>query len=263
MIQTPYIFKCFAILLCLSTVLFFGCAEKPDSPSIPSEEVESVSSQSSIPVADGEKKTFALLRAKFPGSLLDKDFKTLRELANSALYLAYVKRTEQQAKSFKTKPFKTFNEFLDTTPPSADSLLLPLFKKHFRHRPDDQTIAHFYQIVVLFQSFEITEPTGLRVQHLEKKFDRLYTSPIFHNVIDLVRGNRKEFDAFEDAYQNLAKERSEAARKEVQERFHKYAQDDGFLWLAIEEPRTFGFILNTFADPLTTNHFLSWVNSNK
>lgn len=166
-----------------------------------------------------------------------------------------MKDTEQH-----TKTFRTFEAFLNTTPPDAKSLLRPLFHQHLQHAPDAKEIAIFYQIVVLFESFEITAYIGRFVEPLEEKFERLYTNPIFNAV---ARRDRKKFITFEDAYQNLAKKNSENRKKRIQELFRKHGQDDGLLWLAIEEPRTFGLILNTFVDPLTTDDFLFWVNPDK
>ena len=246
--------KRFLMLLLLSTVPFFGCTEKPDAPSIPPEEAEPISLQPLTPVANREKKTFALLRAKFPGSLLDKDFKTLKAVANSLTYRTYVKNTERY-----TKSFRTFEEFLNTTPPDAKSLLLPLFREHLQHTPNAEEIAIFYQIVVLFESFAITHSIGRFVEALHEKFHRLYDDPI---AIAMTAKDPRKFIIFEDAYQDLAKKNSESAKERIQERFQEHGQDEGLLWLAVEEPRTFGLIISTFVH-LTTNDFLSWVNSNK
>lgn len=211
MIQTSYTFKWLAILLCLSTVLFFGCTEKPDAPSISPEETESISSEPFTSVANREKKTFALLRAKFPGSLLDKDFKTLKAVANSLTYRTYVKNTERH-----TKSFRTFEEFFNTTPPDAKSLLLPLFREHLQHTSNAEEIALFYQIVVLFESFAMTHSIGRFVEALDEKFHRLYDDPI---AIAMTAKDPRKFIVFEDAYQDLAKKKSEVLKKEYKNAF--------------------------------------------
>ena len=47
--------------------------------------------------------------------------------------------------------------------------------------------------------------------------------------------------------------------KKTQNILHEHGQDDGLIWLAIQEPRIFGVILNTFIHPLTPADFLHWI----
>ena len=143
--------KLFAVFLFLSMLLFFGCADKPDDIFTLSEEAESVSTLDTVPVANLEERTFSELRAAFPGPLLDENLKTLRVLANSDTYLAFLSRVFKQV-----KPFQTFDEFLDTTPPDAEKKIRPIFKQHLPHLIiNDQDIASFYELATIEQSMVI------------------------------------------------------------------------------------------------------------
>lgn len=116
MIQASSVLKRITILLFFSVFLFFGCTDKSDDPLIvASEEAGSVSTLDTVPVANLEERTFAKLQTAFPEPLLDENLKTLRVLANSDTYLAFLSRVSEQV-----KPFQTFDEFLDTTPPDAE-----------------------------------------------------------------------------------------------------------------------------------------------
>ena len=258
MIQGSFIFKRIAILLFLSVSLFFGCTDKSDDTLvIPSEETAPVSTLDAVPVANLEEKTFSELRAAFPVPLLDENLKTLQTLANSDIYLEFLSRISKQV-----KPFQTFDEFLDTTPPDAEKEIRPIFKQHLPHLIiNDQDIASFYELATIEQSLVIL--TNLRVHpkplHLiEAEIRALKNAPFFRWFPP------KEIEphiqqAFWKAYVTFVVEANEIARKKIQDTLHEHGQDDGLIWLAIQEPRILGVVLNTFLDPLIPADFLRWI----
>ena len=238
-------------------LLFSGCADKPDDIFTLSEETESVSTLDTVPVANLEEKTFSELRAAFPGPLLDENLKTLQTLANSDIYLEFLSRVSKQV-----KPFQTFDEFLDTTPPDAEKEIRPIFKEHLPHLIiNDQDIASFYELATIEQSLVIL--TNLRVHpkplHLiEAEIRALKNAPFFRWFPP------KEIEphiqqAFWKAYVTFVVEANEIARKKIQDTLHEHGQDDGLIWLAIQEPRILGVVLNTFLDPLIPADFLRWI----
>ncbi|RKU29999.1 hypothetical protein C6499_07205 [Candidatus Poribacteria bacterium] len=157
MIHKCHILKLFAVFLSLSMLLFSGCADKPDDIFTLSEETAPVSTLDTVPVANLEERTFSELRAAFPGPLLDENLKTLRVLASSDTYLAFLSRVSKQV-----KPFQTFDEFLSTTPPDAEKKIRPIFKQHLPHLIiNDQDIANFHKLATIEQSLAIL--TNLRV----------------------------------------------------------------------------------------------------
>ena len=257
MIHKCHILKLFAVFLSLSMLLFSGCADKPDDIFTLSEETESVSTLDTVPVANLEEKTFSELRAAFPGPLLDENLKTLQTLANSDIYLEFLSRVSKQV-----KPFQTFDEFLDTTPPDAEKEIRPIFKEHLPHLIiNDQDIASFYELATIEQSLVIL--TNLRVHpkplHLiEAEIRALKNAPFFRWFPP------KEIEphiqqAFWKAYVTFVVEANEIARKKIQDTLHEHGQDDGLIWLAIQEPRILGVVLNTFLDPLIPADFLRWI----
>ena len=177
MIQARHVLKLIAIFF--SVFLSFGCTDKSDDPLIiSSEETESVSTLDTVPVANLEERTFAKLQTAFPGPLLDENLKTLRALANSDIYLAFLSRVSKQV-----KPFQTFNEFLSTTPPDAEKKIRPILKQRLAHLViNDQDIASFYELATIEQSLIIL--TNLRVHpkppHIKEASTRaLKNAPFF------------------------------------------------------------------------------------
>ena len=113
--------KLFTVLLFLSILLLSGCIDQTDNTLTSREETESVSTLDAVPVANLEERTFFKLRAAFPGPLLDENLNTLQTLVNSDIYLAFLSRVSKQV-----KPFQTFDEFLETTPPDAEKKIRPI-----------------------------------------------------------------------------------------------------------------------------------------
>ena len=265
MIQANYVFKFTAILLFLSVFLFFGCTDKSDDPLIVSSgETEPVSTLDTVPVANLEERTFSKLRAAFPGPLLDENLKTLQTLANSDTYLAFLSRA-RVSKQVKVKPFQTFDEFLDTTPPDAEKKIRPIFKRHLAHFViNDQDIANFHKLATVEQSLVIL--TNLRVHpkplHLKEAETRaIKNAQFFRWLPPEIQPHIHQ--AFWKTYVKFVVEANEIGRKKIQDTLHEHGQDDGLIWLAIQEPRILGIILNTFISPLSPADFLRWIAPEK
>ncbi len=259
MIQTSSVFKLIAILFFLSVFLFSGCTDKSkDTLIISSEETEPVSTLDAVPVANLEERTFSKLRAAFSGPLLDENLRTLQTLANSDIYLEFLSRVSK-----RVKPFQTFDEFLDTTPPDAEKKIRPIFKQRLPHLIiNDQDIASFYEMATIEQSMVIL--INLRVHpappHLiEAETRARKNAPLFRwfppkEIEPHIR------QAFWKVFVKFVVDVNEIARKKMQDTLHEHGQDDGLIWLAIQEPRILGVILNTFIDPLTPADFLRWID---
>ena len=259
MIQASYVFKFIAILLFLSVFLFFGCTDKSeDTLIVSSEKTEPVSTLDAIPVANLEERTFSKLRAAFPGPLLDQNLKTLQILANSDIYLEFLSRVSNQV-----KPFQTFDEFLDTTPPDAEKKIRPIFKQHLPHLViNNQDIASFYEMATIEQSMVILINLRVhpRLPHLiEAETRARKNAPLFRwfppkEIEPHIR------QAFWEVFVKFVVDVNEIAKKKIQDTLHEHGQTEGLIWLAIQEPRIFGVILNTFIDPLTPADFLRWID---
>ena len=260
MIQVSYGFKFIAILLFLSVFLFFGCTDQSnDTLIISSEETESVSSLNAVPIANLEEKTFSKLRAAFPGPLLDEHLKTLQALANSDIYIEFLPRV------FKpVKPFQNFDEFLDTIPPDAEKKIRPILKKHLAHLAiNDQDIAGFYEFAITDQSVTILKNLNFRFHLMPQRIKEAEERAV-KNVPLFRWFPPKDFDphireAFWKDYDKFVEDANETARKTIQNTLHEHGQDDGLIWLAIQEPRIFGIIVNTFIEPVTPADFFRWI----
>lgn len=258
MIQGSSIFKLIAIPLFLSVFLFFGCTDKSgDTLIVSSEETEPVSTLDAVPVANLEERTFSKLRTTFQVSLLDENLKTLQTLANSDIYLEFLSRVSKQI-----KPFQTFDEFLDTTPPDAEKKIRPIFKQHLPHLIiNDQDIASFYELATIEQSLIIL--TNLRVHpkppHVKEAGTRALKNAPFFRWFPPKEIEPHIQQAFWKVYVKFVVEANEIARKKIQDTLHEHGQDDGLIWLAIQEPRILGVVLSTFMDPLIPADFLRWI----
>ncbi len=258
MIQTSSVLKLIAILFFFTVFLFFGCTDKSeDTLIVSSEETEPVSTLNALPVANLEERTFSKLRTTFQGPLLDENLKTLQTLANSDIYLEFLSRVSKQV-----KPFQTFDEFLDTTPPDTEKKIRPIFKQHLPHLViNDQDIASFYELATIEQSMVIL--INLRVHpkppHLIEAETRARKNAPFFRWFPPKEIEPHIRQTFWEVFVKFVVDANEIARKKIQDTLHEHGQDDGLIWLAIQEPRIFGVILNTFINPLTPADFLRWI----
>ena len=259
MIRANYVFKFIVIFLFLSVFLCFGCTDKSeDTLIVSSEETELVSTLDAIPVANLEERTFSKLRAAFPGPLLDEHLKTLQTLANSDIYLAFLTRISKQS-----KPFQTFDEFLNITPPDAEKKIRPIFKQHLAHLIiNDQDIASFHELATIEQSMIIL--INLRVHprppHLIEAETRARKNAPFFRWFPPKEIEPHIRQAFWEVFVKFVVDANEIARKKIQDTLHEHGQDEGLIWLSIQEPRILGIILNTFIAPLTPADFLRWID---
>ena len=260
--MTYKIYTCQQLIrfLCLSILLLSSCTEQSDDMLMTSEETRSnTTTVGSEPVANLEERTFSKLRAAFPGPLLGQDFKTLRALANSDTYIEFLSRV------FKpVKPFQNFDEFLETVPPDAEKKIRPILKKHLAHLAiNDQDIAGFYEFVIIEQSIAILINLNFRFQLMPQRIKEAEERAVKN--LPLFRWfPPKDFDphirqAFWKDYRKFVKDANETARKKTQNTLHEHGQDEGLIWLAIQEPRILGIILNTFIEPVTPADFLRWI----
>ena len=249
--------KLFTVLLFLSILLLSGCIDQTDNTLTSREETESVSTLDAVPVANLEERTFFKLRAAFPGPLLDENLNTLQTLVNSDIYLAFLSRVSKQV-----KPFQTFDEFLETTPPDAEKKIRPILKKHLAHLAiNDQDIANFHELATVDQSTAILIDLHVHPKppHLRKAKALALKNAPFFRWFPPREIEPHIHQAFWKAYVKFVVDANETARKKIQNTLREHGQDDGLIWLAIQEPRILGIILNTFIDPLIPADFLRWI----
>lgn len=263
MAHKSHIHKLYIPLLLFNALILFGCTEKSNSPLTDPQETKLVSTLDAVPIANLEGRTFSRLQSAFPPPILDGNFKTLQALVNSDIYLEFLSRVSKQA-----KPFQTFDEFLETTPPDAKKKIRPILKKHLIHLAiNDQDIASFHKLATIDQSITILIELNLHQKlippHLkEAETHAVKNAPLFRwfppqEIQPHIR------QAFWKDFVKFVEDATEITKKNTQKTLHEHGQDDGLIWLAIQEPRIFGIIFNTFMDPLTVTDFLRWVDPEK
>ena len=253
------------VLLGLGLLLFCACStEAPDPLEIPREETTEVVPVTAGPGADLEKHTFSTLRAAFAAPLLDEHFETLHALANSPVYLNFLSLNFRFHAFKPARPFQTFDAFLDTMPADAERHLLPMLKQHLGAFSAEDIIV-LYHHVTLFQSFDIIDNARFWVETprpLDQEWGRWRRTPTHTDWIRQL--GAKRFRAFEKAYKQLAEDTNDTAKETIRHLFDEHGQDAGIIWLAIQAPRTLGFILRAVRDtPLSPDDLLYWVNSEK
>ena len=127
---------------------------------------------------------------------------------------------------------------------------------------NDQDIANLHKLATIEQSLLIL--TNLRVHpkplHLKEAEARAIKNAPFFRWFPPKEIEPHIRQAFWKSYVEFVENANETSRKKTQNTLHEHGQDDGLIWLAIQEPRILGVILNTFIDPLTPADFLRWID---
>ncbi len=229
------------------------------------------------PPTPQEKAAFDTLKQRFPGKLLDKNFKTLRELSESPTYLqflsqayppkyfGYLKESEKDL-----PPFKTHKQFVKTALPPRARYFKFFQEQFFYTTPEeiqDEGLAFIHLIATGNWGMEAEKRSGSSfvnkrpgistilskldgikwlaqkgiVEEKEKlsPFDWTNIVSIFMHLISVVRENQEEDIRW------------------IKIRFEEHGEEDGLLWIAVEDPFLFDRILYVFHDP---HIFLKWLD---
>ena len=210
------------------------------------------------------QETFAKLRKMFPNSILDKDFKTLKQVTSSKAYLDFLKQAYP-----REKPFETLNELvvakMNTPPVKRYETFL---NKHFKHLTDaDFQSIHLLTLIyrrtdIIMQLAEQTKDQ--KAMH-QKAMRKALMQKIFIYQKDPVkawwksrisRGNEAKKMAFLLELEKFATETQKLDTDWIQAQFEAHGQENAMLWLAIRNPLLIGEILMNFN---RTDTFLAWV----
>ena len=209
-----------------------------------------------------EKETFARLKKKFPSAILDRNLKTLRELAESPAYLNFL-----SVKYPHLAPFNAFADVADNVVP-AKTRYLTFCREHLgistaaEITDAEQFVIHHvvtaswhthahnrsgekatYPGKVSRSGVAIfSEPKGKKL--LERRLgipstDKLtplawrVTLKVFMYIVPIA-----EAHLLEDI-------------RWVKMLFEKHGQSDGMLWVAVQDPILFDRILHTFSTDTT------------
>ena len=202
-----------------------------------------------------QKETFVRLKKKFSRQLLDDDFKTLRKLAKHRDYLNFLSQVHPDKKRFKR-----FKQFTDTVQYPKERYF-PFFEAHFNRKTidemteEDRVAAH-----ILANTFW---HEFARKHHGETFQDpNVFLKPEIQdwmNKNEISINTRESFQKFLKigVYLSLfVRNNQDADAALVKKFFEKYGQDNGLLWMAIQNPHLLGRILDGFTD---IEIFLKWV----
>jgi len=222
-----------------------------------------------------QKEVFARLKQKFPGELLDANFKTLHKLSESSEYLQFLSEAHPpkylgflKEGERDISPYKTFLQFVKTALPPKERYFQFFNEQLFYQKPEeiqDDELACIHLIATAHWGTEaarrsesafrltrpgiesvLSQPEGIKwlaekgiVEPTEKLLPKDWTLiiSVFITLFSVVVSNQDEDVRW------------------IKTLFEKYGEEDGFLWLTVRDPFLFDRILYVFDDP---QGFLKW-----
>jgi len=242
------------MLIFLGVSIFFGCTDTPDNMALAPEDI-SIATPAVKTVDDFQKDAFSELKTEFGRNLLDDNFKILRSLTHSKVYLGYLERTLPT-----DEPFQTFDDFISMTPPPAE-WYRSFLEKYFQNINEDDIAATDALIDVLLRGNFLVYQGGNRLVFFGSRA-KAWQLPIVKEWIDqrFEAKNRpidaQKFNNFTKDAQTLTKKIDSEQSKLVQNYFDEYGENEGVIWLALQEPRLLGRLLTHFTNAKV---FRKWV----
>ena len=203
------------------------------------------------------QKTFTQLRGMFHNQILDEDFKTLKQVTNSKVYLDFLK----QAYSVD-KPFQTLDEFITAAPPVTEKYQ-GFLKEHFEKLTDTDfvnvhqlTLAYRRADMILIHAEQTKKRSDIEsaLQEKVKTFQKAEINAWWASRFS-GKDDRKKM-AFLLRFEKFVTETEKIDTDWIQTQFETHGQSDGLLWTAIRKPLLIGEIL---ANCSSTDAFLIWV----
>ena len=214
------------------------------------------------------------LRQRYEGTVLEDNFRILRDLIDSEIYKTYLRET------FTRKPeFQTLDEFWRMTMmPIPTEAYRSLFDG-FLQNPEAEDFTYLHQLILegkgaltlykdlsIFCAREPGEPPNIpkiqQPQHLidgpfrDTPLQELTENTLEKWIFDNGQGENA-YNAFEARYTDFIEEASERDKKKIRGFFNTYGVDEGLILLALQKPDLTGLILwYTFDEAM----FIAWVN---
>ena len=247
-------FTQFTMLIFLGISIFFGCTDAPDDMTLTPEE-PSIMTVAVKSHDEFRKETFSQLKTEFGRNLLDNNFENLRSLTHSEAYLGYLER------AFPTdEPFQTFDEFISMTPPPAE-WYRSFLEKYFQDIDENDIIAADALIGVLLRGNFLVYQGGNKLVFFGSRV-KAWQLPIVKEWIDrrfeVKKGpiDAQKFNNFTKDAETLTKKIDSKQTRFVQNYFDEYGENEGVIWLALQEPLLLGRLLTHFTNAKV---FRKWV----
>ena len=224
-----------------------------------------------------EKETFDVLKMRYPGEILDRNLKTLREISESPEYLNFLSRKYPDLEPVET--FRVIDERV--VPPKA--LYFGFFNEQF-HIPtlaeiqdDEQWVIH--RIVTTKWAFYAIKRSSDAPHYARSNTEQvvrrglLGRMPLSDQVVERrlgIKPKAKYTQMPEDQEElavlifiiqplfSLAKEHLNEDVRWLRSLFEEHGRSDGMLWAVLQDPILFDRILYTFT---TDKTFLKCVYS--
>ena len=238
----------FRVLLCLIVFTFFSCGPPSTDPKEKNAAHERLC-----------KETFTKLRDMFPDPILDENFKTLKKVTSSKVYLDFLKQAYPTG-----KPFQTLDEFVEAALPS-DGRYQNFLNEHLE-TPTDADLRGIHQLALIYRRSNIMM---LHAESTEKLLDlqaammekarAISKKPVsdWWYSSELSKKSDAQMLSFFLGFDYLVTETEKTDTDWIQAQFEKHGQANGMLWIAVRKPILAGEILTNVS---STDLFLAWVS---
>ena len=259
------------LLLCLFRYTVLSYAVQEMTPK------ERQIEESSYALQCGE--VFAKLRDMFSDPILDENFKTLKQVISSEVYLDFLRNVYPTDKSFET-----LGEFINVAPLPAEKYR-DFLNEHFGE-PTEKAFLGIHQLTLIRRranmmlmcawvtdnpeyrtaAIELRSSSFLPI-HIKRRLatvdpDSIWSFSLNQEHIKpwfrtrFAQGASAEKRKFLHHYGKFVLETEKTDTDWIQARFEADGESDGLLWIAIEKPILIGEIVTNFPD---TDLFLKWV----
>lgn len=242
----------FTVLLCLLTAtITFGRQNETRLENSAEDDAHELRSQ----------EMFTTLRSMFEKPILDKDFKTFKQITNSKVYLDFLKQTYPI-----DKPFKTLAEFVKVAPPNVERYQVFL-KEHFENLTESDFVS-IHQLSLIFRRadmiFAHAEKTKKPsdIAKAEAAMKEKIRAPSREDSLRswwrfrLSNKDKEQELKFLLKFEKFVTETEKTDTDWIQAQFEAHGQSDGMLWIAIRKPILMGEILTNCS---STDVFWTWV----
>ena len=258
-------FLTITVCVLYATCYLLGCGDPVDTSSRAEIEPVATLNPTAMTGALTAEETFAKLRVVFPNTILDANFKTLRQVTMSQTYLDFI----QHAYPIQS-PFQSLEEYFQVAPPDAERYTD--FLKDWVEAPTPEDVEKWHQVTVAYRCASLIpfrilnlppqplkqpkadEPTGIALMLEKRKEVRKaigLQAWLADNEVDLL--------PFLIAFEVFVVETEKADAVWLREQFEvRNGVDEGLLWSALLNPALIGEILTNFSRP---EIFLKWIEN--
>lgn len=203
------------------------------------------------------QEVFTELRSMFENPILDEDFKTLKQITSSKVYLDFLKQTYPT-----DKPFEKLAEFVKVAPPVTERYKVFL-GKHLENLTDADFV-NIHQLALIYRRADMimmhAEKTGKNAEVVSALKEKI-NAPREGNIgawwaLRFPGEDQGQTEQFLLNFDKFVTETEKEDTDWIHAQFEAHGQSDGLLWVAIRNPVLMGEILTNCS---STDAFWTWV----